>query len=357
MNYNNPNLIFTTVPSGKTGWNSPSNIAIVKYWGKKGIQIPSNPSLSFTLNKSMTETTVEFIPTSNNSNNLEFYFDGIKNTKFAEKTSTFFNRIIDIFPFINQLDFKIFSKNTFPHSTGIASSASGMSALALILCDIENQFFNTFKTKEEFYKKASFVARLGSGSACRSIYGNASLWGHFDGINNSSDFYASELPFEINPIFKNYRDTIIILDSSEKKVSSTAGHNLMNNNPFGQSRISQAKNNFKDLINVLKSGDLDYFVRIAENEALTLHAMMMTSKPSFILMKPNTISVIERIWEYRKETNIPVCFTLDAGPNIHLLYPHENKNDVIELIESISSFITEQPIMDYMGDGPEKINL
>ena len=74
-------------------------------------------------------------------------------------------------------------------------------------------------------------------------------------------------------------------------------------------------------------------------------------------MKPNTISVIEKIWEYRKETNIPVCFTLDAGPNIHLLYPHENKNDVIELIESISSFITEQPIMDYMGDGPEKINL
>jgi diphosphomevalonate decarboxylase len=131
----------------------------------------------------------------------------------------------------------------------------------------------------------------------------------------------------------------------------------MNNNPFGQSRISQAKNNFKDLINVLKSGDLDYFVRIAENEALTLHAMMMTSKPSFILMKPNTISVIERIWEYRKETNIPVCFTLDAGPNIHLLYPHENRNNVGELIESLSSFTTEQPIMDYMGDGPEKINL
>jgi len=108
----------------------------------------------------------------------------------TKKISEFFISITSIFPFLLQLNFKIYSKNTFPHSAGIASSASGMSAIALCLCDIENQYFNSFATKEEFYKKASFVARLGSGSACRSIYGGIVTWGEAD---LGSDLYGTKI--------------------------------------------------------------------------------------------------------------------------------------------------------------------
>lgn len=357
MNYENPELIFDHIPSGKIGWSSPSNIALVKYWGKKGIQIPMNASLSFTLGKSLTETIVEFAPKKGDNQSIDFYFDGIPNPKFASKTSEFFQRVISIFPFLQQLDFTIFSKNTFPHSTGIASSASGMSALALILCDIENQYFNTFSNREEFYQKASFVARLGSGSACRSVYEGATIWGEISGINQSSDLFASKLPFEMHEVFSSYKDSIVIVDGSEKKVSSTAGHGLMKNNPFGKARIEQANSNLTKLIHALQSGDIDNFIKIVENEALTLHAMMQTSDPAFILIKPNTLSIIEKLWEYREKTGVPLCFTLDAGPNLHILYPDESRSKVQEFIESILDFTTGQVINDFVGKGPEKLEI
>ena len=357
MNYDKPKLIFGNAPTGKIGWSSPSNIALIKYWGKKGLQIPMNPSLSFTLSKSLTETTVEFAPKKGDNQSIDFYFDGIPNTKFAAKTSEFFQRVINIFPFLKQLDFTIFSKNTFPHSTGIASSASGMSALALILCDIENQYFNSFATIDDFYKKASFVARLGSGSACRSVYGIASTWGEINGLDNSSDMFASKFPYELHKVFHNYRDSIVIVDESEKKVSSTAGHGLMKNNPFGKARIEQANSNLTNLFHVLQSGDLDNFIKIVENEALTLHAMMQTSDPAFILMKPNTLKIIESLWDFRETTGVPLCFTLDAGPNLHILYPDENRSKVQEFLESVNELTTGQVINDYIGNGPEKLEI
>ncbi len=350
-------MIFKEVPCGKIGWSSPSNIALVKYWGKKGLQIPMNASLSFTLSKSLTETSLEFTPKKNEYQSIDFYFDGIPNPKFASKTSAFFQRVINIFPFLQQLDFRIFSKNTFPHSTGIASSASGMSALALILCDIENQYFGSFASKEDFYRKSSYVARLGSGSACRSVYGNCSTWGSFPNSQTSSDLYATPLQFELHNCFKDYRDSIVIVDGSEKKVSSTDGHELMLSNPFARARTEQANNNLSKLLSVLQNGDAKEFNTIVENEALTLHSMMMTSNPAFILIKPNTLKIIERLWQFREDTAIPVCFTLDAGPNLHLLYPDKNKTEVLEFINSVMSFTTGQVIHDCVGNGPEKLKL
>lgn len=356
MNYNNPNLIFKEIPTGKVGWSSPSNIALIKYWGKSGVQIPANSSLSFTLSKSQTETIIKFSPSIDDQCNIDFYFDGIPNGKFAEKVSVFFKKIIDIFPFIRQLDFSIYSKNTFPHSAGIASSASGMSAIALALCDIENQYFHSFSTSEEFFKKASYVARLGSGSACRSIYGGIVTWGEIDSLENTSDLWGGPLAIDIDPVFNNYHDSILIVDSEEKKVSSTIGHGLMNSNPFSESRFMQAKSNMSQLLHGLKSGNLDEFTRIVELEALTLHAMMMTSSPYYLLIKPKTVSIIEKIWDFRNRTKVPVCFTLDAGPNIHLLYPHQNKDEVRSYIQSTLSKYTEgDMIHDNVGIGPEKL--
>ena len=357
MNNENPEHIFKEAPTGKVGWRSPSNIALIKYWGKKPGQIPANASISFTLSESLTETIIEFSPASEKNFKLEFLLDGEANEKFAEKTSVYFKSLINTFPFINQLDFKIHSKNTFPHSAGIASSASGMSAIALCLCEIERKYFDEFSSDEKFFKRASYFARLGSGSACRSIYGGLVSWGEIEGLRNTSNMFGNQLTKNIDPVFNDFHDSILIVDSGQKKVSSTVGHELMNSNPFSKGRFEQAENNIQKLLKVLSSGNLAEFVKIVELEALTLHSMMMTSNPYFLLMKPNTISIIEKIWEFRKETEIQACFTLDAGPNIHLLYPEQDKKEVRSFIKSelMQFTVNNTVIHDEVGEGPNKI--
>ena len=155
--------------SGIVEWNSPSNIALVKYWGKKQNQIPQNPSISFTLSKCYTNTVVEFQPKKNTQNEIHFKFEGKENQVFEEKVNTFIKSIDKYFGFLKNHDLYINSKNNFPHSSGIASSASSMSALASCLVDIESQI--TSNDNNFNLRKKSFISRLGSGSASRSIEG------------------------------------------------------------------------------------------------------------------------------------------------------------------------------------------
>ena len=108
----------------------------------------------------------------------------------------------------------------------------------------------------------------------------------------------------------------------------------MHNHPFAERRFEQAHENIDQLIPIFENGDLEAFIKIVESEALTLHAMMMTSMPYFILMKPNTLQIINAIWKYRNETKTPVCFTLDAGANVHVLYPENVKESVLQFIQS-----------------------
>ena len=149
-----------------------------------------------------------------------------------------------------------------------------------------------------------------------------------ESIENSSDLLGVEFPYEVHSIFENYQDTILLVDKGEKQVSSTVGHELMHNHPFAERRFQQAHENIAKLKEILKSGNLTEFIALIESEALTLHSMMMTSMPYFILMKPNTLEIINQIWKFRATTNIPVCFTLDAGANVHVLYPNNYKEEV-----------------------------
>ena len=151
-------------------------------------------------------------------------------------------------------------------------------------------------TDKIFNQKASFLARLGSGSACRSIEGELVVWGKNESIAGSSDLYGVKFEGDIHSNFQNYQDTILLVDKGEKQVSSTVGHQLMFGHPFAKERFSQAHENLAKLKTILASGDLKAFVEIVESEALTLHAMMMTSMPYFILMKPNTLEIINKIW-------------------------------------------------------------
>lgn len=345
---------------GTVAWESPSNIALVKYWGKKEHQIPANPSISFTLNncKTITKLSYKELTDHHNTFQVEVYLDGEKKDDFKPKIITFFERIVKYVPFVKHYSFVIETKNTFPHSSGIASSASGMSALALCLMSIEREI-NPSITDEYFNKKASFLARLGSGSASRSIEGPLVCWGKHQDIPNSADAIAVKYPFEVHDNFSNFQDTILLIDKGEKQVSSTVGHNLMHNHPFASQRFEQAHNNLSALIDVFKSGNIKQFIEIVESEALTLHAMMMTSLPYFILMKPNTLEVIQKIWEFRSRTNANICFTLDAGANVHILYPDNEKEQIMNFITSelVVYCQNEQYICDSAGFGAKKISI
>ena len=341
------------IKSGDFTWSSPSNIALVKYWGKKKDQIPENPSISFTLDYCKTTTKLSFSEKENKENfSFDVFLDNEKKDDFKPKIETFFKRVERYLPFLKNYHFKIETSNSFPHSSGIASSASGMSALALCLMSIEKVLVND-DLKINFIQKASFLARLGSGSACRSLEGDLVVWGEHEDVVGSSDLFGVKYPFEVHENFKNYQDTILLVDKGEKQVSSTVGHNLMHGHPFAQQRFEQANKNLKDIKNILKSGDLDAFIGLVESEALTLHAMMMTSMPYFILMKPNTLQIINKIWAFRESTGSKVCFTLDAGANVHVLYPENEAESVLKFIKSeLVTFCQKgEYIIDKIGFG------
>ena len=361
MDYTNAKLVLEkdNLQSGSISWRSPSNLALVKYWGKYGRQLPRNPSISFTLNNAFTETRLDYQPKASNDTSiaLNFFFEKKENEAFKNKILNFLESIVDIFPFLKELELTIHSYNSFPHSTGIASSASAMSALATCLCSLEHKLFGTLSDENDFLQKASYIARLGSGSASRSVYPTMAIWGESKTVHGSSNLYAVPWGQNVAKVFHTFHDTILIADRKEKSVSSRAGHALMEGNIFAANRYAQANERFEKLLLALKEGDLETFGNITENEALTLHALMMTSEPSYILMRPNTLVMIEKIRAYRATTQQPLYFSLDAGPNIHLLYPDEIKEDVLSFIKNEMEPLCENGewIADQVGNGAQQL--
>jgi diphosphomevalonate decarboxylase len=314
-----------------TAWKSPSNIALVKYWGKKPneVQIPSNASISFTLNNCATTTTLTYEEQS--TLEIKVLLEGENQPDFVPKIEQFLKRIAHIFSFVTTGKYTIDTSNSFPHSSGIASSASGMSALSLCICDIAKE--KGLLTEDKFKETGSELARLGSGSASRSVYGPLGVWGEHSDFAGSSDNFAVAYN-EVAEVFKNYCDTILLVHKGQKTVSSTVGHGLIDDNPYAPARFKQAGENMTKLQSILKSGDLDGFINLVESEALTLHSLMMSSNPYFILMKSETLKVIEAIWAKREKDGVKWCFTLDAGANVHFLYPQPDKDAAHHFIET-----------------------
>ncbi|AQX05101.1 diphosphomevalonate decarboxylase [Elizabethkingia meningoseptica] len=318
-----------TIKNETVSESCPSNIALIKYWGKYENQIPANPSISYTLNNCKTNTRMEFF--ANEAFSVQTFLAGIEEKKFAEKIEKYFKNIEQYLPWILKGKYVIHTENTFPHSSGIASSASGFGAIAKCLMKLDEAFAGE-TTEEELLKKASFLARLGSGSACRSLYNGLVVWGNTKEVEGSSDLYAVAYPNEeIHSVFRSFNDWVLLIHEGEKSVSSTVGHGLMKTNPYAERRFQEAHENFTLLKNILKTGDLEGFIKLTEHEALTLHAMMMMSDPAFILMKTGTLEVINKIWDFRRITGLPLFFTLDAGANVHLLFPSDIEADKIKI--------------------------
>ena len=363
MTYDNPALTIVTdeVRPGALRWRSPSNIALVKYWGKYGDQLPQNASISFTLQGAATDTTLRYAPRKQSGTgvDVELKLAGTPEPRFTSRLQTYLERLLPVYPFLRQLELRIDTANSFPHSAGIASSASGMSALALCLVSLEEQLFEPLANRAALLRKASYLARLGSGSACRSVYGGAAVWGNLPNLTESSEEYAVSIVDLLHPVFQSYHDDILLVSRSEKAVSSRAGHGLMEQNPYAPPRYTQANARTQEMLGVLQRGDTERFGQLLESEALTLHALMMSSQPSYTLIEPSTLHVINLLRQFRSETGHPVFFTLDAGPNVHLLYPEAVAEPTKRFIrEHLLPYCEDRMYLaDRIGSGPERLEV
>ncbi len=339
----------TEVKKFTASWSSPSSIALIKYWGKRHYQLPSNPSISFTLKHAFTHLSMNAIVHSTKTLELDFSFENKSNEKFQLKILRFLESQISRFPWLTTTKLEVSSTNTFPHSSGIASSASSMSALCLCLVSIDEEIIGIKLDPNNFFQEVSRLSRLASGSAARSVFPYMASWGLV-----SEEFATPVEKQLVHPMFHHFNDSIIIVDSEEKSVSSRAGHALMETHPFRDQRFSRARSNLDRLLKAMKEGNMEVFIEVVEEEALMLHALMMTSTPSYILLKPQSLMVIDEIRKFRSLTNIPVCFTIDAGPNIHVLYPTISNFEVRSWMEK--RFAGMGIIHDEVGAGPVRLN-
>ncbi len=349
------NIKTTTV-----SWKSPSNIALVKYWGKKGNQIPRSPSLSITLKNSCTDFSVSLSPRKSKQSilNMQFIFEGKKNEKFESRIRTFLEKIApSYFPFLFEYDVSLKSNNSFPHSAGIASSASSMSGLVLSLCTARNMVSGKNNNDKNFFKDASCIARLASGSACRSVFGGLVEWGETSELKDSSNEHAIKIETPVNSFINGIHDLILVTETSPKKLSSSSGHSLMNDHPFAEARYRQANENLKNILIAIQENNFQQFSEIVEEEALTLHSLIMSSRPGTILLNEKTLKLIEMIRHVKLEQKLPITFTIDAGPNVHVLYPSSVREEMLNnILPRLLPYCQNKYYIDDMiGDGP-KIN-
>lgn len=368
----------------------PANIALVKYWGKKetGIQLPANPSISLTLGDLYATTTLVLKNRIvNDIVGLSFVFtlEGKKQPTFDSKIAHFLLAIAEDCTWLSEYTLHIDSYNNFPHGTGIASSAAGFGALGLCIAKAEQLLLNgsgdanfnplpessdlvqsdrkSLKTampeSEVFMQRSSYLARKGSGSAARSMFSLPAVWGETSAVGGSSDLFAVPLVSPIHKDLQDWGDVVLIVDETEKAVSSSAGHALLKNHPFAAARFQQAQSNLTSIVHALNDGDVAKFIEIVESEALQLHSMMMTSIPYYILMRPNTLSIIERIWQFREETRLPLCFTLDAGANVHLLFDRKIDETVMNFVHNTLLYYCKkgQYLCSVLGVAPHQIHV
>ncbi len=298
-----------------------TNIALVKYWGKKdeNLKIPLNNSISMTLDKLYTITTSDI--SDNDQDQVIF-----NNKEASEISKNKIIKFVDIFR--NQYKRKekliIKTENNFPTASGLASSASGFAALAKSI----NEVFDLNLSDIELSK----YARIGSGSACRSIYGGFVEWqkGKKD---NGEDSYAIQL------VKENYWDVrmmVVIIDDKQKDKSSTDGmKETVETSPFYPAWLDTIDNDLNNVRQGILDKDLEKVGITMEHNCLKMHSTMFTTRPAIIYWKPATLAVINKVYELRK-SGIQCYFTMDAGPNVKILYEQNNSEKIKKEIMSIS---------------------
>ncbi len=307
---------------------SPANIAFIKFWGKKDpdINIPFNNSISMNLSACFTLTTVEF------SKDFKKDIVLINKEKVEGSKGERVIRILDIVRKKAKIKSfaKVVSKNNFPSDAGIASSASGFSALALAASKAAGINLNQ--------KELSILARLGSGSASRSITDGFSEWKAGKGSNSS---YAISIA---KPGFWDLRDLVVVVSSGAKKSSSTEGHSVAQTSPYFKTRQMKLKKRTKDIRKALLKKDFSLFGKLLEEEAIDLHVMAMTSNPPVYYWNGGTVEVMTSVREMREE-GLECYFTMDAGPNVHVICLGKDEKKIklrLKKIKGVKSVISNK---------------
>lgn len=308
---------------------APANIAFIKYWGKRDekLRLPANSSISMNLSGAFTVTSVEF---NRKLGSDTLFINGLKaNKEELQRVSNHLNLIRNISKI---KDFaRVKSKNNFPKGAGIASSASGFAALTVAASRAAG-----LKLPE---KELSIIARLGSGSACRSIPDGFVEWKEGSKSENS---YAHSI---YRPDYWEIYDLIAIVGENSKKVSSTEGHAIAKSSPFYKTRILGMARKVKEIKLALKNRDFTRFGEILEAEAINMHTVMMTSNPVLFYWTPKTLEIILKVLNWRSG-GIEAYFTIDAGPNVHIICEGKNLEKVkakVNLIEGVKKVSVNGP--------------
>lgn len=318
----------------KTTIKASSDIALVKYWGKKDevLRLPENGSISLILDGLDTVTTVEFDKSLKRD---EIIIQGESEEGEAGRVVKQLDRIREIAD--KKIYAKVVSQNTFPKGTGLSSSGSGFAALTIAATKAIGL--------ELSERELSILARQGSGTACRCVCGGVVEWK--DG--NSSDTSFSESIFP--PDYIDVRDVVVVVDEGKKLVSSTAGHATAGTSPFYKVRLENIASKLDKVRSAIKEKDFEKLGLLVENEALEFHSILLTSQPSMIAWYPGTIEVMLAVQAMRRE-GIAAYFTINTGFNVHVLTLPEYENEVRTRLDKLSLVL--KTIVAKVGDKPQE---
>lgn len=308
---------------------SYSNIAFIKYWGNRNdaLRLPENSSISMNLAGLETITTTRFDPSLETDHLI---LNG------QPESGPALERVIQQLDNIRQvadsrLHAQVISRNNFPTGTGIASSASAFAALTAAACSALEL------TLDE--QTLSALARLGSGSASRSIPGGYVEW-HAGYSHDTS--YAETIA---GPEHWELIDLVSVVSTEHKPVGSTGGHPLAKTSPLQAARIDDTERRLTMCRSAILERDFDKLAAVVEHDALIMHAVMMTSRPALIYWRPATLRIMEAVHDWRRQ-GVPVCYTMDAGPNVHVITSapyRERLSQALEELEGVQRVITGKP--------------
>ncbi len=298
------------------------NIAFIKYWGNRdpALRLPANTSLSMTLANLQTNTTVIF------DDRLEADQIEINGSPASEKAASRVTVHLDLIRTLSGVPSfaNIRSQSNFPAGAGIASSASAFAALTAAACNAAGLDLDM--------KQLSILARRGSGSAARSIFGGFVQL--FSGEVNE-DGYAGQLaPAE----HWHLVDLVAVVTKEHKSTGSSAGHLLAPTSPIQAFRIQDAARRLEICKNAILQKDFQVLAQIVEQDSNLMHSVMMTSDPPLLYLEPESISVMKHVTRWR-EDGLAVCYTIDAGPNVHCICSFEDSHEVERQLRSIDGIL------------------
>ena len=298
---------------------APANIAFIKYWGKRSdkFRLPLNDSISMNMSGAMTTTTVEF-SSAFHQDEISFIDESISESE-RQRIKNHLDRMRRLAH--KQIYAKVVTKNSFPKGTGIASSASGFAALSLAGARAIGVSLSE--------KELTILARLGSGSAARSIP-DGFVWWHAG--KKSKDSYAESL----HPSsWWNICDIVCVVSKEVKKISSTDGMDAVKTSTNWRSRVQQIPEKITAMQEALRTKDIHAFGTLIEEDAISMHCVMMTQNPPLFYWNDVTLRVMDHVYALR-ESGIPTYYTMDAGPNVHVLCEEKNMEIVYSALQQVA---------------------